>query len=201
MDRKFLEGLGLEKDVIDKIMAQHGVDVNGYQTQLGTKDATIKQLRQDVIDRDGKIADLEKVDAAELQRQLDAERDGRRKDKQTWALTAALQEAGCKDVDYLIYKLGETVEYGDDGSLKDKEGLIKTAKETYAAQFMDGEPQSQPGGTGGLGNFKRQHIPDEKTVTKEQYDKMGYTERVQLKRDNPQLYAELSQNEVNGKEV
>ena len=42
MQRKFLEGLGLEKEVVDKIMVAHGADVENlkadrdeYKKQLG----------------------------------------------------------------------------------------------------------------------------------------------------------------------
>lgn len=49
MKREFLEGLKLEKDVIDQIMAEHGRDITGltkerdqYKEQLSTAQATLK---------------------------------------------------------------------------------------------------------------------------------------------------------------
>ena len=151
MERKFLEGLGIEKDNVDKIMAQYGTDVTGYQTQLTTKDTEIKTLRTDLTTANTRIAELEKVDAEELKRQLEEEKDGRAKDRQQYELKSILVAEGCTDTDYVMYKLGDSVEFDEKGSVKDAENFIKSTKEAYAAQFQ--EPQ--PGGTGSAGNFGR----------------------------------------------
>lgn len=107
---------------------------------------TIKTLRDAAKSFEG-------VDVAELQRQLDDEKAGRKKDRQEWNLRAALTGAGCTDVDYFLYKLGSTVEYKEDGTLKDGEGLLESCRKNYAAQF----PTQQAMGTGGVGNFARNH--------------------------------------------
>ena len=77
MDRKFLEGLGIDKENIEKIMAQHGIDITGFQSQKGTDDATIKALRADILKKDNRIAELEKEDVEDLKKQLETERQGR----------------------------------------------------------------------------------------------------------------------------
>lgn len=107
---------------------------------------TIKTLRDAAKSFEG-------VDVANLQRQLDDEKAGRKKDRQEWNLRAALTGAGCTDVDYLLYKLGSTVEYKEDGTLKDGEALLESCRKNYAAQF----PTQQAMGTGGAGNFARNH--------------------------------------------
>lgn len=107
---------------------------------------TIKTLRDAAKSFEG-------VDVADLQRQLDDEKAGRKKDRQEWNLRAALTGAGCTDVDYLLYKLGSTVEYKEDGTLKDGEALLESCRKNYAAQF----PTQQAMGTGGAGNFARNH--------------------------------------------
>lgn len=63
MKREFLEGLGLQKDVIDKIMAENGSDINrekqkaeGYKTQLDTAQQA--------------LSGFEGVDVAGMQAQL-----------------------------------------------------------------------------------------------------------------------------------
>ncbi len=151
MERKFLEGLGLEKEVIDKVLNQNGAEVAALRTQITTKDAEIKTLRDDLVAANTKIADLEKVDVEGLQRQLDDEKSGRKKDRQDWELRSALTSAGCKDPEYVMFKLGDTVEFADDGSLKDKDALMEKCKQDFAAMF---EAES-PAGTGGAGNFAR----------------------------------------------
>lgn len=112
--------------------------------KLFTANNTIKTLQETARTFEG-------VDVADLQRQLDDEREGRKKDRQEWNLRAALTGAGCKDPDYLMFKLGDTVAFEEDGKLKDQENFLSAAKEAYASQF---EPE-RPAGTGSGGNFVR----------------------------------------------
>ena len=112
--------------------------------KLFTANNTIKTLREAARNFEG-------VDVADLQRQLDDERVGRKKDRQEWNLRAALTGAGCKDPDYLMFKLGDTAAFEEDGRLKDQENFLNAAKEAYASQF---EPE-RPAGTGSSGNFVR----------------------------------------------
>ena len=49
MKTDFLKELGLEKDVIDKIMAENGKDIEGYKaqvSQLETEKANLTQIRR-----------------------------------------------------------------------------------------------------------------------------------------------------------
>ena len=188
MDRKFLEGLGLEKDIIDKVLDQNGVEVTTLKTQLTTKDTEIRTLRTDLTTANTKIADLEKVDVQDLQTQLQQEREGREKDRKEYSLRSLLTTEGCMDVDYLLYKLGDTVEFDDKGQVKDAENFVKSVKEQYVAQFQTGEP----GGTGGTGNFRRDHsgrTPDEKNP----YTQKGWnlTEQMRLEVSDPEQAKKL----------
>lgn len=196
MDRKFLADLGLEKDVIDKILDQHGTEITTLRTQLKTKDTEIGTLRTDLTAANTKIAGFENVDVKDLQAQLSAEKEGRTKDRQTWNLKSALTAAGCKDTDYIMFKLGDTVKFADDGSLKDSDALLESCKKDYAAMFEESNPnpdQKPNGGTGGLGNFQRQHDgPKDTKTTKEQFGKMGYLERINFKKEHPDEFTELS---------
>lgn len=188
MDRKFLESLGIEKENVDKIMAQHGLDITGYKTEIGTKDATIKKLREDVIEKDGKIAELEKVDVEDLQKQLETEKAAREKDKKDFELRNLLTKEGCTDIDYLLFKLGGNVEFDDKGQVKDTENFVKTVKETYAGQFQE----QSSGGTGGTGNFRRDH--DGKTSPeKNPYTEKGWnlTEQMRLETTDPERAKKL----------
>lgn len=70
MKREFLEGLNLEKDVIDKIMAENGSDINAtktkleaerdnYKSQLDTATEALKGFEGvDVKDLQGKVTKL-----------------------------------------------------------------------------------------------------------------------------------------------
>lgn len=95
MDRKFLTDLGLEKEVIDKILDQNGTEITDLKTQIKTKDVEISTLRTDLINANNKVADLSKVDVKDLQTQLANEKAARVKDKQAWSLSSTLAKAGC----------------------------------------------------------------------------------------------------------
>ncbi len=69
MKRKFLEDLGLEESVIEKILAENGKDLTGLKAkvddlveQISVKDETLKQKNQ-------KISDLEKIDIEALKKE------------------------------------------------------------------------------------------------------------------------------------
>ena len=70
MKRKFLEDLGLEKDIVDQIMQENGNDINkaksdyeDVKTQLETANNTIKE-------RDKQIEKLKEVDGAKLKEEI-----------------------------------------------------------------------------------------------------------------------------------
>lgn len=155
MERKFLSDLGLEKEAIDQILNQHGAELEALKTQtkaqLKTREAEIETLRTSLAEATGRVAELSRVDAEALQRQLEEERAGRIKDRQEWSLKAALTETGCKDPEYVIFKLGASAEFADDGSLKDKDALMERCRQEFAAMF---EPDLSAG-TGSAGNFAR----------------------------------------------
>lgn len=155
--------------------------------KLTTANQTIQTLQTAVRNFEG-------VDIQKLQSDLDAERAARAKDRQTWNLQAALVAAGCKDIDYVMYKLSDTVEFADDGSLKDKDGLIESVKKTYSSQF---EVESA-GGTGGLGNFQRNHGGKEKAITKEEFDKFSYMEKYEFKTQQPDAFRALIAGDTGG---
>ena len=80
MERKFLESLGIEKEAIDKIMAENGKDIEAQkaltvaETQKVTAaNDTIKQLQDTVKKFDGVDVEKLKADLASLQQKYDAD--------------------------------------------------------------------------------------------------------------------------------
>jgi len=53
MNRNFLETLGLEKDMIDKIMAEHGKSINEKNEELTTLQSKVDELTEKVGDSEG----------------------------------------------------------------------------------------------------------------------------------------------------
>ncbi len=110
------------------------------------------------------------------------------------ALKFALVAAGAVDVDYLVFKAKEKgeVKLGDDGKIKGEDDLISGLKTQHPAMFeASGSNQQQNGNRRILEN----NLPTggkDKTVTKEQFLKMGYNERMKLKQENPELFKQLN---------
>ena len=80
MERKFLESFGIEKEAIDKIMAENGKDIEAQkaltaaETQKVTAaNNTIKQLQDSVKKFDGVDVEKLKGDLAALQQKYDAD--------------------------------------------------------------------------------------------------------------------------------
>lgn len=80
MERKFLEDLGLEKDVIDKIMAENGKDIEAEKAKikvetekLAKANETIKALQETVKKFDGVDVEKLKQDLADAETKYNAE--------------------------------------------------------------------------------------------------------------------------------
>lgn len=159
-------------------------DHEGVNKQLGEANALIEELKKSNKGNEGlqqKVTGYENQ-IAQLQEQL----------KQTQIdseVHTALLAAGVKadDIDYVLFKLkakGE-LELGEDGKIKGMDDKIDALKTQLPAHFE------------GAGNKKYQEnkLPDtepgDKVITKEDFNKMGYNSRVELKRTNPEQYNQL----------
>lgn len=142
MKRDFLEGLGLEKDVIDQIMAENGKDItrektkaDSVQTQLNAANEKLSGFEGvDVDGLNGKVTAAEQQVAA-LQAELAAA-------KASAAVKLALVEAKALDVDYLSFKIGEklkadgkAVELDESGKVKDWDNMLEGLQKQYPTQF------------------------------------------------------------------
>ena len=80
-------------------------------------------------------------------------------------------------MEYLLYKLGEKVEFDEKGDVKDSENFMKSLKEEYAAHFNE----ETPGGTGSSGNFRRN-----RNETPPDFSKMTYSEMAAYMAEHPE---------------
>lgn len=161
--------------------------LKGKETELNTANdliAGLKKSEKGNEELQTKITTYEQQ-IAQLQAQLkQTQIDGE--------VNVALLAAGVKpeDIDYVTFKLkakGE-LDLGEDGKIKGIEDKIAALKTQLPAHFT-GEAKKNiienrlPGGDGG-----------DVTVTKEQFLKMGYNDRLKLKQDNEALYKQLAKN-------
>ncbi|MGM9683325.1 MAG: phage scaffolding protein [Eubacteriales bacterium] len=104
-------------------------------------------------------------------------------------INAALLAAGVKadDMDYVTFKLKSkgALELGDDGHLKGIDDKIAALKTQLPAHF-DGAATKKV-----LVNRLPGNDDGGEPITREQFEKMGYASRVELKRTNPEQYSQL----------
>lgn len=165
--------------------------VNGKDTELKSANDLIAQLKKDTKGNEelqGKISAYE-GQVADLQAEL-------AETKLKSAIKVALLSANAADVDYLTFKLneslrekGESLELDENDNIKGWDSRLETLKTTFPTMFNsgDGDGEYKPVGNGKLPNPN----PD-KTVTKEQFMKMGYEERVKFKQENESLYKQYT---------
>ena len=163
-----------------KLKEQH-TEAQSLIEELKKSNQGNEGLQSKVTEYEGKVAQLE----AELN-----------EERLNSALKVGLLEAGCKDVEYASFKL---ISKGD--LALDENGKIKGWDDKLAA-LKTQLPQHFESGSGG-GNGGRKYIENplpgggsggNPTVTKEEFLKMGYNDRLKLKQENEQLYRQLAKN-------
>ena len=71
MKREFLEGLGLEKEVIDKIMEGNGKDINAEKAKATAKDDEIKTLKEQVDTANKEIKSYKDMNIDEIKQSVE----------------------------------------------------------------------------------------------------------------------------------
>ena len=157
-------------------------DHEGVTKQLGEANTLIEELKKSTKgheDLQGKLTAYEgRVE--QLQAELEqAKIEGEAK--------VGLLAAKALDVDYLLFKLKEKGELsrGDDGKVKGLDDMIDALKTQFPTQFESASTK----------HYQEHKLPEgdpgDKAVTKEEFNKMGYNSRVELKQNNPELYSQL----------
>lgn len=170
MKRDFLEGLGLEKEAVDKIMAENGADLEREKAKTTTAKADLADAQQKLSEAQTELADLKKSsgDAAGLQQQLNdlqakydadiADRDAKLADRDySDAITRAINGKGLKfssksaERAFIAALKDQKLELKD-GELTGMDDFIKSQKEADPDAFAPDKPTPRivaPTGTGG----------------------------------------------------
>lgn len=146
--RKFLKALGIEDDKADQIIEAHTEVANGLKADLERYKTDAGRLAEVQAELDAlkatKDSDLQDQ-YDQLKIELENEKAGRKKDRQEAAIRQELTAMGAQDVDYLLYKLGDTSElFDEEDHLKDKDAFAEKAKADYPNQFK-AEPAKSKG--------------------------------------------------------
>ena len=73
MKRKFLEDLGLETDVIEKIMAENGKNTIALKSKIDDLTEQIEVKETTIAEKNNKIAEFEKIDIEAIKKQAKEE--------------------------------------------------------------------------------------------------------------------------------
>lgn len=150
MKRDFLKKLGLEEEVIDKIMTENGKDVqaeqakaeearteaNGYKEQLEEANKTIESYKEMDIEQIKQSAE----DYKEKYQQSVKDMENYKKDT---ALTRALQDTGAVDTDVVKLLIDkDTLKFKED-NIDGLDDQLKSLKESKSYLFTQEEEPEQ----------------------------------------------------------
>lgn len=162
--------------------------LSGKQKELDTANGLIEQLKKSAKGNEelqGKFAQYENEKAA-LQKEL-------AETKIKSAVKVALLSEKAIDIDYLTYKVNETMrekgitlELDENEHIKGWDDVLSSLKTQCPNQFESGK-----NGQSIEANPLPEQDNNRPSVTREQFSKMGYESRVKLKESNPELYAQM----------
>ena len=202
LTRKGLLAAGLTENQVDFVLEGHTETVDGLKEERDRYKADAEKLpgvQKELDDLKGKGDDgyKAKYDAEHkafenYKTSVAAEKTTAAKEK---ALETALKKVGIADKrlqsvarlckgDGLLDKL----ELDDKGTIKDSDKLEASLKESYSDYIVKTSTQgantpNPPAGNGGSGS-----------ITAEAFKKMGYADRLKLKKESPEQYVELANN-------
>lgn len=113
--------------------------------QLESDLTTANKLVDDLNKSNKDTEDLQtKID--EYKTEMDQLKSDRAEEQKQYAVKEALTKEGVKDIDYMLYKLGE-VETDKEGNIVDLDNKVKALKESNPTFFgTDDKPANEPAG-------------------------------------------------------
>lgn len=191
MKRKFLEDMGLTKEQVDSIMAENGNDIETVKGELGQLKTELEQTKTQLQEANTTIDGFKDYDQVKSQveeyktkyEQSKAEYETKIADMQFGALLeGAITAAGGRSAKAVRAMLDIDALKASKNQETDIKAAIEACQKDNGYLFGATEPINNPvGPTQGpaLG------------ITKEQFKTMGYKERLDLKQNSPEKYAEL----------
>lgn len=195
LTRKMLKAMGIEEEKIDQIIEAHSETVDSLKADRDTykEDAEkLKTVQKELDDMKAKGDDGWKEKHDKLKGEFDQYKtDVQAKEthsKKVEAYRTILKDAGLseKGIEKAIkYAEWDKIELETDGKLKGASDHIKSVKEEWAEYVTTttttGAKTSNPPANNGNSG-----------VTKEDFQKMSYKDRLQIYNDNPDLYNQLT---------
>lgn len=199
---EILKAQGIGEDVIESILtemkankiyttAEENIDIRYGKLKNDHEDANRK-----LTDATGRIAELEKAAKghgelakknAALETQVAQLTEALEKTRLDAEIRVELLAADCLDVDYAAFKLREKGELAldENGKIKGWDDKLAGLKVQLPSQFKSPDTRK----------IIENKLPESEAgnaVTKEAFDKMDYSDRLKLYKENPEAYKELS---------
>ena len=195
MKRKFLEDLGLEKEVIDKILDEAGADLEKSKGDFETLKKEKDTLETQIKERDKQLEDLKKnsKNVEDLNKTIEELQEANKQAKKNYeseiraikvdsAIDMALTNAKAKNkvaVKALLKDL-DKAEILEDGTIKGLADQIKTLSEAEDSKFLFEEVKT-PTFTGAT----PAPSSDKQITGQVDTSKMTYSEMVKYLNENP----------------
>ena len=199
---------GMTEELATIIAEQSAEELKGYipKTRFDEVNEAKKNAEALVKERDKQLEDVKKStgDNEELKKQIETLQEDNKAAKQKYeadikkmqidnAVQSALKDAGAKNVTATMALLKDLdkAELAEDGTVK---GLVEQIQELQKSEsyLFDTKNNEPPKASGATPANSGSNVPG--TITKEQFNRMGYKEREELYNSNKELYDSLVQN-------
>lgn len=205
--REFLKGLELEegktlpKEVIDKIMAEYGKQVNNNKGEYQELKEENEKLSKKVKTYEDKITDLNskieessqtKQELDELKKSIEEEKEKAKELEKDKTITDNILKS-IEDKKFVNDYTKNSIVGEVKKALSDEKNVGKSIKDLFEEITKDKE-----------GIFENPNKPTDmdginenafKGIDKETFSKMNYQERIDLKEKNPDLFSQLNESE------
>lgn len=158
MERKDLEAMGLEKEVIDKIMGLHETAIGKEQEKTKTAEADRDKYKEQYETTSGELDKLKELKPEELQATIDKLKEDMKRQEKEYedkeaerlfhdTLEDAIKTAGGRNVKSVMALLNMAELKESKNQSEDIKKALDTIKESDAYLFGADEPFNNPVGT------------------------------------------------------
>ena len=188
--REFLRGLDLDKETIDTIMAEYGKNVQGLKEQIEEYKGKVSEYSDKVKELTNQSKDSSKVqeELEALKKEITEREEKEKAEKEDKEITNSIID--------LFGNKKFSSEYAKQGLIKDiktelnkEENKGKGIRDIYEEIIKDNNDifanPNQVQDMAPMGDV-------DSGLSKEEFNKMSYKERVELKAENPELFAKYN---------
>lgn len=194
MDKKFLSNLGLDDEIVNKIIGKHNDlikaskdNAESIQNELDKANGEISNRNKQITDLESKVNDKEALETQlEEYKNTNTEYESKMKELR---LDNAIKVAVAKDAvnaDHVLKLIDkEELELQDDGSVKGLDKRLESFKEENKHLFG---AVKVTGSTPHAGDNPNKY----EDITKEKFRELTYEEHIELMNNAPEVYQKLS---------